>query len=435
MKLSGLRPGRRASVIANQLSTVASTLCRQCWSGDAIDRQFRGSLAATLNALGADALVARFARERVTLSFVPPSSALQECDIARILQLLDSKMPDWSPAQAHFHYEVNSLAVIGSPIFEVSGYGHVNENDHASLVFGYSALIFTPQDDETEDVRFQVFSFHGQATVSLFFQVLQHRVRLFLPFPPQIAERYWRDALVETSDPLVPPWLSDVPIPTVTLSFDLRKSTFCMETASDQRMFAYWLDDLVQILTRVAHLFGGVFDKFTGDGGLVHFLERESNAVYRRTAIVAAVHCAIALQKATKHHLRLLREFIRLDSRLLGGAIGIDTADASWSLDHRHNPITVGKGVVYACRVGDGTPANAVRLTNIAFRCLRREGIDLRFDEVSFSSKEYADEMKLTAWQLSDAPDVPLDGEDQVYAICESVLSQSKLRRLFRPTV
>jgi hypothetical protein len=32
----------------------------------------------------------------------------------------------------------------------------------------------------------------------------------------------------------------------------------------------------------VAHLHGGVFDKFTGDGCLVHFLERECKEITSR---------------------------------------------------------------------------------------------------------------------------------------------------------
>src|SRR6185369_1127111 len=137
---------------------------------------------------------------------------------------------------------------------------------------------------------------------------------------------------------------------------------FCMENADDPKKFAYWLDDMVQILMHIAHYYGGIFDKFTGDGALVHFPVDTSEIIDGRNAVTAAVFCSIAMQKGMAYHLGRLRKFLRLDSKVVGGAIGIDVALAHWTLDERHNPITVGRGVVNACRLMDGTKAGCVRL-------------------------------------------------------------------------
>ena len=111
-----------------------------------------------------------------------------------------------------------------------------------------------------------------------------------------------------------------------TLSYDLRKSTFCMENADSPSKFAGWLDLLVQILTQVAHRHGGVFDKFTGDGALVHFLAKECEVVYGTKPVEAALACAIDMQYATKVHLDRLRKFMRMDSNLLGVAPSASTS-------------------------------------------------------------------------------------------------------------
>jgi class 3 adenylate cyclase len=111
-----------------------------------------------------------------------------------------------------------------------------------------------------------------------------------------------------------------------------------------------------------------VFDKFTGDGVLVHFLDDESRAIVGRPACDAALTAALAMQRAITRHLVRLRGFLRSNSKLLGGGIGIDTGEAHWSLDYASQPIVVGKGVVYSCRLGDGARSGAIRLTNSRIR-------------------------------------------------------------------
>src|SRR5437667_11358238 len=105
------------------------------------------------------------------------------------------------------------------------------------------------------------------------------------------------------------------------------------------------------------------------------------------------------------YHMAQLRSQLRRNSKLLGGAIGIDVAPASWSIDHRGNPIVVGRGVVEACRLGDGTQAGRIRLGNMAYNELD-EGMkrDKSLCEVAYSSKEVDAKMELVVWEIVQSP-------------------------------
>lgn len=138
------------------------------------------------------------------------------------------------------------------------------------------------------------------------------------------------------------------------------------------------------------------------DGVLVHFLERESVKIYRCSAVKAAVE----MLWATACCVEELRRFLRTDSKLLGGGVGIDVGDAHWSVDHRDNPIVVGRGVVGACRLSGPTEAGRMTLMNIV-----RQELDevtrnrLKLQWVSLKVKGAADEMSLRYWQSMAKPE------------------------------
>jgi len=360
-----------------------------------------------LGILRADGLVAHFGREQVTLCHGAPEEVHE--------QLI-----------AEFeHVDRQARGASEAPIDICLGQGQYcgkRIKDAASSAVSYALLYYQKSSDDAKERAARAF--HALVTAPTLFQVLQHRVRLFAPFPAEISQMYWYDCdwvKTDTRDRLRPPWELDEPLPTVTLGFDLRKSTFCMDNAAP-RDFAKWLDNLTQILMTVAHSFGGVFDKFTGDGAIVHFLARETKKLRGEGAVVAAIQCAIAMSNATAYHIKRLREFLRLDSELLGGGIGIDIALAHWSLDHRHNPITVGRGVVTACRLMDSTPARAVRITNIAYRKLPA-ALQAAFHSISFKSKEYGEELRLRVWEIEDATRIRTAVDFK--AVCEDVYRRS----------
>jgi class 3 adenylate cyclase len=297
---------------------------------------------------------------------------------------------------------------------------------------GFCAILYQRSPDADAAAFEKADNFHAQSTAGLIYQVLLHRVRMFNPFAPAVSEAYWDDALLPAkANRRTPPWTKTKgSISTATLSLDLRKSTFCMENADPAWKFALWLDLLVQILTRVTHLHGGVFDKFTGDGALVHFLAPDESEAAVADAMVTAFDCALSMHRAMRRHVELLSTFLHFDSDILGAAIGIDVAPAFWSLDHRNNPITVGHAVVNACRIGDKTEAGASRFTNGAYQYLRGLRDVGGMKRVSFVSKEVPEDMKVKVWELPRGV-VPAERlVDQTDQIVDEVHKQWKEERM-----
>jgi class 3 adenylate cyclase len=410
------------------LGVVVQTLASSCWSYKRIDREMRVRLTDALSALQAHAVVARFFRESVALCYSVPSAQLSPEKLSDLIVELDGQAPFWIDGAA----DNNKLPryngeVVVWPVFEEHGRGRVGQRPQLR---GYLGVWLRQQHNDAISNHF--ISTEVRSCASVIFQVLQERARLYLPFARKMAERYWADAMRPEASGLATeparlelPWTeTNRPVETVSLGFDLRRSTFCMESAVDPVRFADWLDQLVQILMRVGHEYGGIFDKFTGDGGLVHFLHDACNDVYNRSAIDAAVRCAISMQRAVAIHIERLREFLRLDSSLLGGAIGIDTAIAHWDLDHRQNPITVGRGVVAACRLMARAPAYAVRVTNIVYRQLDKDTRSA-FRSIPFESKEYPAEMEISVWEIKNALAMNWIDDIDVQEVCDAVYGEA----------
>jgi class 3 adenylate cyclase len=273
--------------------------------------------------------------------------------------------------------------------------------------------------DKVSDATFTdyISNYYGSHVLSIVLDAFRDREYRLAAFPPKVSLRYWDDAPLvwlatakELERLLSPPW-SDRPdrhredlIATATLSLDLRKSTYCMEFASSEKKFGQWVEHLVEKMRSVAHLHGGVFDKFTGDGALIHFLGRECHLLFEeRSAVDSAIHCAVDLQRAVEIHMKALRQILHHDSPVFGAGIAIDVGDAFWSFDHRDNPVVVGRGVVGACRLADKAPRLSVRLTNWAFWSASADLRDRlkQINEVSLRTKESSDDVPLLCWEFT----------------------------------
>jgi class 3 adenylate cyclase len=414
-----------------RLGTIVRTLCMRAWGWEKVDAKERGAIQICLSIIGAVGIVAHFPVQEVTISHFMPRSGLgheRGKVIAKQVLLAIQAQSHLLAENFPFRYTVDGLLLVATtiPPLLVTPGDSIASRDYCALVYD------DDPDLHGDKIRESVDDYHALSSLALIYQVMRQRVRMFAPFPGAISERYWADSYgpSRSVDPLTPPWEPSRHLAAATLSYDLRKSTICMENDDSAAKFAEWLDLLVQILTQVAHRHGGVFDKFTGDGALVHFLEKECEVVYGTKPVEAALACAIDMQYATKIHLDRLRTFLRLDSNLLGGAIGIDVAPSRWSLDHRGNPITVGKGVVGACRLGDKTAAGEIRLTNIAYQALPNDfkrGLDLRSEE--FTSKEYSKEMGLVAWTMKTLP-LPMGRNPMDFeSFCREVYRRHEQRR------
>jgi class 3 adenylate cyclase len=397
--------------IYESFAQVTQAICAQNVDLTSPDADLVDRVCDCLSILGDAAVIAGFLAEKIVLRLKAPRAPFTEDQLKQIGEAVRVKAESeaW---RDRFDFVLDGIDVFGSLIREKI----VRQVDGKEIVElrlrGYSALCFgnLPQDDSRE----LFISLHSWSTPALLHQTLQRHATLFLPFPPAMSERYWVETIARPQVPLQIPWRQDR-VATITLAYDLRKSTFCMENAARLDLFATWLDQLVQILMGLGHRFGGVFDKFTGDGGLVHFVRGQSR-------LDDAVEAAIAMQDATLRHLERLRKFLFLNSKKLGAGIGIGFADTRWSLDHRNNPIVVGRGVVHACRLMSDAPPGAIRVTNLAYQELS-PAFQKLFREIPFVSKDHPASNEVTAWQLllTDQPDVASRNVLIVDEVCNAV--------------
>lgn len=434
--------------LGDMLGMVTAGLCK--FAIGTSDVVLRESISQALVLIDAVGLVAHFPTDEVTLYCFTQDP--QEGIIRRILAKVSDLERDRrkNPGKRRKHGAVLTLNQLDETVhllrepehfIGIIPFQRFSGRTTASSALDYGALIYSASSagplNPHEERRNE---FHARSTLRLLFQVLRYRVRGFAPFSGRISQWYWEHTGLEAPEKtLQPPWMNENdPLATATLSLDLRKSTFCMEQADRPNRFADWLDQLGQILTRISHMHGGVFDKFTGDGALVHFLERECRKVFKRDAVVAALACAVDMQRALEFHLDKLRNLLRFDSKLLGAGIGIDVAPAFWKVDHRGNPITVGRGIVGACRICDGTPAKMISLTNIAYQELRKAAENDRYlrrvvlgsphlRRKVFVSKEFKDEMKIRIWQFNKPPKARHSTDSaRIHSLCNDVYEQSE---------
>jgi class 3 adenylate cyclase len=420
--------------LLDQLANVAATIGSRQWDLQTLDRDFRTALILSLDQIKAVGIIAHFPTQEVTLSCFTPRSRVDRkrgAEIAgHVTEILTANATVFE-REGSYRFNVKGYTVVAIRI-------RTRALRHATRRWDICALLYKSiQNEDLEEERVQ--RFHACSTLALLYPAMKNRVTAFAPFAGQISQWYWDEQCwppVPPGKPLSPPWTLQKAVRTATLCFDLRKSTFCMEQADSPTGFAIWLDQLGQILTRVCHRHGGVFERFTGDGAPVHFLENECQAVYGKGAELLALACAVDMQRALDYHLERLKRLLRFKSQWLGAGIGIDVAKAFWKIDHRGNPITVGKGIVGASRICEVTSAKRISLTNIAYqrlRALTRADRALRqalwdnpdLQEEPFASKEFKDDMKIQIWQFQKLPDVFGWGRDSINKLCDEVYAHS----------
>lgn len=205
--------------------------------------------------------------------------------------------------------------------------------------------------------------------------------------------------------------LSDKSYATITISLDLRKSTFAMEQARDATRFATWMTTLISMLTKQAKGAGATFDKFTGDGVIIHYPvnppwqvshSNETIEAAAPKAMARAVVCAAQMVIGVQRRLEDLRKILLNDSGKFGAGVGIAIADAHWSVDLEGNPMVVGRGVVNACRAADPAPAGLLYLVNSAYQAFRDSDLAHRVtaSRVSYATKEFNGDLDVSVWAL-----------------------------------
>jgi class 3 adenylate cyclase len=252
----------------------------------------------------------------------------------------------------------------------------------------------------------------------LFNSIFERKIGSLAFVNSEFVERAWNKMLWDGSVHSHLPWErrrlhggsgpgSDVG--TVTLSLDLRKSTYMMRQAQDRTHYAYWLETLAEIARDFTLRHGGIYDKFTGDGAISHFVYDTEDAGHlgRDRAICAAFNCAQDLIVASGVHLHNIEPELDFLSGKSGSAVGLAHGPAAWSLDRDGRPVVVGTGVVSACRLCGG-PSGSIRATISVKSVLERYFQGLRFDphhlESDHKDLAIADDPICGQFFLNDTP-------------------------------
>ncbi|KAA0579641.1 adenylate/guanylate cyclase domain-containing protein [Azospirillum sp. B21] len=265
-------------------------------------------------------------------------------------------------------------------------------------------------------------------------EAVRRRRAALQAFPPVLSAFYLRQAHTRRNKGIAldPPWLRHDKggdgIDTITISLDLRKSTQMMEKAVQPEYFAKWLSAMVQVLRSIVHRHLGVFDKFTGDGILAHFLVRDIRALsgeMPRSGVLAAVSCADEMIEATSILLHAVQPFIRFDSGLFGAGVGIARDWAHWENDRDNQLIVVGTGVVDACRMSSGAKAGRILMTVNTFHNFMDDGgcPGLKCRPKNFIAKGYPEDHQYRVWVLSRTHPLSTESSNWIEQTCTNALS------------
>ena len=300
----------------------------------------------------------------------------------------------------------------------------------------------------------KVYSERLAALSSLLQILFRYRSRIYSNFPILLSSHYWSSRNdLDVSSPilrLLPPWQRQSSPLMVTVAVDLRKSTFAMDMSHDAKYFADWVECIVEILRSLCIANLGVFDKFTGDGILCHFLAAECNefvnldelpsssnlsrasdwhsSVWQKhhtgggSAVVQALRFCWQAQKAASLHILELQRNLSTWQERLGFGFGVGLGRNEWSVDRDGNSIVVGRGVVQSCRMAD----LAYRDQILCSYSLGAEISDLldgeiEIKQVPFVSKEVDVEREALIFDVSKPP----RGIDLNHELVRKVMDQS----------
>ena len=217
--------------------------------------------------------------------------------------------------------------------------------------------------------------------------------------PPVLSRARHQDGLPWSRDP-------SGETPTITLSLDLRKSTFAMQQARSRRHYAWWLETVSELAREITLHHGGIFDKFTGDGAICHFIypnlaHTPEGQKAEDEAVMAATACASDLIFAMQQHIAHIRPELKFESDAFGPAIGMARDPAAWSLDRDGKPVVVGLGIVNACRLNGGRAGQIIMTNDLKVQVSDLiPGIKFEQHKLGSSHKEFAPQQEATCWRV-----------------------------------
>ncbi len=156
---------------------------------------------------------------------------------------------------------------------------------------------------------------------------------------------------------------------TYTLCLDIRKSTDLMVVCKSMNDYYSFIEDIISTSNEIITKHNGIYDKFTGDGILCHFIEEIDEKSY-----LSCMQCAIELHKNFKKWYKKYtkNEKFKLDILNIGIGIGIDYGQVFFKV--RTNQLfAIGESVNYACRLSSAPAGRTYFNTNAYFNIIKKD--------------------------------------------------------------
>lgn len=319
-----------------------------------IDDSLRDTLNGMLKSLKAEALAIQ-TQEGCSIAYDPSNSKVEEA-LAQEMSKAIARLPNSAEGG---RLETLKLTLTEHPktVYYILD-PNMQSRRHQQQT--YCALIFAEDAfaDTQHPAKKELFGHFTYSTILSAFRLFQFRDKEYDSFPLSYSHQNWfrRGKANAQKGQLNRNRI-------VTLSVDWRKSKRCMDQASENKEFeAYsaWILQYSSDLRQICIEHNGVFDKFTGDGILLHFIDNDESAC----ATQKAFDCSRAMLKMTDKAVTKLDSILANKVDGIGAGIGLGIGEALWSYDNRNNPIVIGNGVVGACRIGTLAKEGQVCLTN-----------------------------------------------------------------------
>ena len=135
---------------------------------------------------------------------------------------------------------------------------------------------------------------------------------------------------------------------TFTLCLDIRKSTDLMSICRSAKIYSDFVSAFINSCKETIINRNAIYDKFTGDGVLCHFIEEVDENSY-----LNCIKCSIELHNKFK---RIYKEYLddkkfKLDLLEAGIGIGIDYGQVFFRMIKGQEFFAIGESVNYACRL------------------------------------------------------------------------------------
>lgn len=176
------------------------------------------------------------------------------------------------------------------------------------------------------------------------------------------------------------------------VSIDIRKSTRLMELAKSESSFFTFISEFVRDSREKIDKAGGLFDKFTGDGILCHFIILEDTSkkdpkkeIIGEVAEKILELCSELHDTFDKTYKKYIDQNFFKCEPVVGLGIGVDFGEVSFSVIDEEF-YAVGTPVVYACRLSDAD-AKQTYFNTRAFNKLPSAAVKSEFKKDTFTPK------------------------------------------------